>query len=450
MRKKRKIKLRPILSLIITIFIIIGPYYFLIHHPNFSVSDSSKTIPQWTGVITFWDYPRLDQKTGSSYGWLSEKIRAFERAYPGVYIDFQGLSWEKGPEKLEAALKNNYLPDILPVGSDYRWIGENILEPLDPHLSIEFIRSFDERAIKAVTYNGKIWSMPWMMTTYGVVLNLDIFQQRGVEPPVNGSWTYEEFVEKLQLLTFDAKGKGVNDYFGIHSFIQPDYYNLWGIILSDGAEIFDQQLHYVFNDERAHSGVQKLIDLKVKYQVTPQKFGENNSNQAWTAFYQGKNIAAIPTGTWSVNVLEKLRNEGKGFNYAVVSYPTGNLEKPIIMSNMVGSYGISAQEDPEKLKISIEFLKFLVQEEYQLQLNRLGVFPVKKDLGNIYGDNQHMTSYYENLQNTIVIPPHPHWREIDGIIQEEILQGIMGQKTVERLLKDAEDRVQKLLLEKNN
>ncbi len=444
-KRKRKIRLRPILSMILTVFIIIGPYYFLVHRPNSPGQDPPEELPQWTGIISFWDYPRLDQKSGSSYGWISEKIKAFEKKYPGVYIDFHGLSWDKGPEKLEAALTSGNLPDILPVGSDYRLIGENVLQPLDPYLTVEEIRSFDEKALRAVTYDGKIWAMPWMMTTYGMVLNVDLFQQRGVELPPGGNWTHEEFVDKLKQLTYDSKGKGTFDHFGINSFIQADYYNLWGIILGEGGEIFNQQMDYIFNDERAKAGVQRLIDLKEIHQVTHPDFGINNSNKAWTSFYQGKNVAAIPTGTWSINVLENLKNEGKGFNYSVAAYPTGSLGKPVAMGNMVGSYGVTLQQDPEKLKLCIEFLQLLVEDEYQIQLNRLGVFPVKKHIGNIYEGDPHMAVFYENLQNTVILPPHPKWREIDTIIQEEILYGLRGEKTAEALLKDAEVRVRQLL-----
>jgi len=100
-----------------------------------------------------------------------------------------------------------------------------------------------------------------MMTTYGMMLNTDLFQERGVELPTDGMWTYEEFVEKLQTLTYDAKGRGKTTHFGFNSFIYPQYYNIWGIILSDGAEIFNDKMEYTFNDERAKSGVQKVIDI---------------------------------------------------------------------------------------------------------------------------------------------------------------------------------------------
>ncbi len=443
MKNKRKI-LKPILVSILILFVLLGPYYFFVFEPNEVNYNISKTPPQWTGVISFWDYPRLDHKTGGGFTWIGQKIKAFEKKYPGVYIDFQPLTWEKGGSKIEEAITTGNLPDILPVGGEYHYINKDILEPLDDFLTVEEIRSFEDNALKAVRYNGKMWAMPWMMTTYGMVLNVDMFQQRGIEPPTDGMWTYEEFVETLQQLTYDSKGKGNITHYGINSFIQPEYYNLWGIILSDGAEIFNEKMEYSFNDERAKTGVQKVIDLKQIYAVTHPKFGENTSNQAWTTFYQDKNIGVIPTGTWSLNVLERLSNEGKGFNYTVAMYPTGSIKKPVVMSNMVGSYGVTKQEDREKLMMMIEFLKFVSSDEYQMELGRLGVFPVKKNIGNIYGEDPLMSLLYENIDNIVIIPPHPQWKEIDAIIQEEIRQGVLGNKTVDQLLKDAEEKVRSI------
>lgn len=444
-RKRKKLHLRPIMALILSVFIMVGPYYFWTHQQDAPPKETPKEAESWTGVITFWDYPRLDQTTGSSYGWMRERIKAFERANPGVFIDFEGMTWEQGPEKLSVAITHGTLPDILPLGTNYALLDQGILVPLSDHLPADFWGSFEAKALSAVTYQNKVWAMPWMMSTYGMILNEDRFQQAGVALPENGQWTYEEFVEKLKALTHIQEGRGKTSYYGLNSFIQADYYNLWGIILSDGAQLFDERMNYAFNDHRAISGVQKLLDLKFTHGITPRDFGENTSNQAWTTFYKDKNVAVIPTGTWSLNVLKKLQEEGKGFAYSVASYPTGALGKPVILGNMVGSYGITTQEDPAKLKMVLKFLTFLVEEQNQLQLNRLGMFPVKKGLESMYAEDPLMLKYYENLENTILVPPHPQWGEIDKIIQGELQKGIRGEKTAQQVVQDAAAQVTQLL-----
>lgn len=444
----RKIMCRPFrlfLCLLLIIFIITGPIYLLTYEPQKVGYNEKKEELQWTGVISFWDYPRLDQKTGTNFGWIYEKIRAFERENPGVYINFRPLNWEKGPIQVNTAAKMGILPDIVPIGSDYSLISKDVLEPLDQYLTLEEIKDFRENALKSVTYNNKIYGVPWMMTTYTMVLNLDLFSERGVTPPEDGNWTYEEFVDKLQKLTFSSKDNNKIDHYGFNSFIEPGYYNVWGILLSDGAKVFNEKMKYSFNDDKALSGVQKLIDLKAQYSVAHPDFGINNSNKSWTNFYKDKNIGVYPVGTWALNVLDGLQKEGTGFNYSIAKFPTGKLGKPIVLSNMIGSYGMSKQEDRQKREVIVKFLKFLIKDEYQQNLTRLGVFPVKKSIGNIYTSDPNMTIIYEELENANVIFDHPHWKEIDEILQREIQQGVIGNKTAEEVLKDAEEKVKILL-----
>ncbi|SNS89280.1 carbohydrate ABC transporter substrate-binding protein, CUT1 family [Anaerovirgula multivorans] len=441
MKKSKKRMFGILIYILLFLFIIGGPFYLLKFHPKETDYNMIRSQPEWTGVISFWDFPRLDKKSGTNFRWIYEKIEDFEKKNPGVYINFQTLDWEKGVIKLDTAIKMGNAPDIVPIGSDYSILGQEILVPLNPYLTYEELGSFREGAIEAVTYNQQIWAIPWMMTTYRMVLNLDLFYERGVEPPNDGNWSYEEFVEKLQQLTYDSRGRGQKDHFGFNSFIQSGYYNIWGILLSDGAKIIDENLQYAFRDEKALKGIEKIIDLKQKYGVTPPEFGENTSNAAWTSFYRDKKVAVYPVGTWALNILDNLQNQGEGFEYTIANYPTGELGVPISVSSGIGAYGVTKQENEKKLEMCIAFVKFLADEEYQKELNRLGVFPVKKSVGNIYEGDALMTMIYNDLDKTIMIPPHPHWNEIDKILQNEIRMGVLGQKTSQEVLKEAETKI---------
>src|SRR5690554_4866548 len=202
-KKGHKKILKTILCLLLVAFIILGPYYLMTYRPHdVDYGNKKDNEPQWEGIINFWDYPRLDQKTGTNFGWMREKIRAFEKSNPGVYINFKPLDWEKGPIQVNTAVKMGNLPDIIPIGSDYSIISKDVLEPLDEYFTVDEIKDFRECALKSVMYDGKIYGVPWMMTTYTMVLNLDLFNENGVEPPENGNWTYEEFIEKMQSLTY--------------------------------------------------------------------------------------------------------------------------------------------------------------------------------------------------------------------------------------------------------
>ena len=173
------------------------------------------------------------------------------------------------------------------------------MEPTDSYYSKEELKDFYKTALDAVTYDNHIWGFPMFMTTYAMFLNLDIFKEKGVEPPFEGIWTWDEFVDKLVKLTYDKKSESKTDIYGFHSFVKEGYYELWGILTSDGASIFSDDLtEFTLDCPEGVSGLEKLCDLAKKHKVTPPEFGEEDPYNAWSAFAEEQRIAVFSAGAW--------------------------------------------------------------------------------------------------------------------------------------------------------
>lgn len=442
-RTKKVIK--AILSIVLILFIVGWPIYNIVLN-NMSLSQEDiSTENQWKGIITLWDFPRLNVETGSRYGWIIQKIKKFEKDNPGVYIRLEPINWNTGPIKLEVGMKTGNLPDIAPITNASMYLKDEVLEPLDSYFSDKEKNGFKYQAMKAVTYDSKMWGVPCMMTTYAMYLNLELFRERGVDPPLDGNWTYEEFVEKMKQLTYDSDNDGEIDQYGFTSFIKSNYYNLWGIILSDGGEIINKNGDYSFFGDKAESGLNKAVDLRNKYSVTPEGFGTMNENEAWELFYKEQKVAVYPTGTWAVRVLENLNSKGEGFDFAVANYPIGDSRLPLSLNNGVVSYGIFNQEDEGKLEMCVRFLKFLVQDNYQKDLEDLGMFPAKSGIKDMYEDNRKMKRLEDCLAYSKVIPPHRKWKDIDRILQAQVRMAILGEKSSEEALDEAKNQIKQLL-----
>ncbi len=433
-----------IISLVVIAFVFIWPLYVFIYHPAKIEKLNNKKLEEWKGIIQLWDFPRVDSKTGSRYGWIQDKIRKFERENPGVFIELVPLDWKKGTNKLEVALKTGNLPDIAPIGTEYIYMNESTLVPLDEYFTKDEIKEFKFLAMNAVTKDEQMWGVPFMMTTYSMFLNVELFKQRGVELPLDGNWTYEEFVEKMKALTWDDNGNGDLDYFGFVSPIKPDFYNLWGIILSDGAEIVNDRGEYTFYGEKAISGLQKVVDLKQKYNATPEEFGLYDENEAWNLFFNQKKVAAYPTGSWAAKTLLDKYQSGEGFEYVVANYPIGDRRLPISLNNSVSAYGIFKQEDKGKLDMCVKFLKFITKDNHQKELERLGVFPVKSTIEDIFANDPNMKKIEDCLSYTIQLPRHKEWNEIDRILQNQIRLAIIGEKTAEEAIEEARSQVMQI------
>lgn len=399
---------------------------------------------EWTGVITLWDYPRLDIRNGSRFSWIRGKIRQFEKSNPGVYIELKQLDWQDGPSFLKAAAKTGAYPDIAPVGSDYFYLSGGYLEELDKFITPEERLDFIDSVLDTAMYKGKLYGMPWMMTGYTMLLNTDRFSERNISLPENGEWTYEQFVEALKQLTYDTDGRGGPDVFGFNSFIEPGYYNTFGLLMSDGAQIVDEETgRYAFNTPEALSGLTKLYDLKHKYKVTHPGFGTMNENQAWSTFLQGQSAVYIG-GSWAVPLLRNSQ-AGGGINFTVAKYPTGSADVPLSISPTNCSYAIFKQKDEGKLKVCAEFVRVLTSGQAQEELLNFGFLPVRKSGKHLYENDKEMYTIQQSLYFAEHLPKVQNWNEIDLILQTKLKETVLGSINPEQALKEAERLIENRL-----
>jgi len=429
------------LCAILAVYIFIGPDLLKQMKENYKKSlEPVHEKTEWTGVITLWDYPRLDLTNGKRFSWIKSKIKQFEKKNPGVYIELRELDWKEGPTFLKAAAKIGANPDIAPVGSDYFFMSGGYIEELGSYMSLEEKKDFIDSILDTATDKGKLYGIPWMMTGYTMLLNTDRFNEKNVSLPQNGEWTYEQFVKALEQLTYDTGEKEGAKVYGFNSFIEPGYYNIFGLLMSDGAQIIDEETgRYVFNTPEALSGLNKLYDLKYKYKVTHPGFGDMSENQAWSTFLNGE-VAVYIGSSWTVPLLRNSQGSS-GINFAVAKFPTGKSDVPLSVCQTACSYAVFKQKDEVKRKVCVDFIKFITSAEAQLELADFGYFPVRKSGKHLYENDKEMYTIQQSLYFAEHLPKADNWSELDLILQTKIKEAIQGNISPEQALKDAESLI---------
>ncbi len=430
-----------VLSLILTGFIVLWTYNLFIDN----IIELEKAEEEaYRGIIKIWDIPRPDMNIDSTYSWMANKIRAFERRNAGVYIEYVQADLDT---LYNAIVKGNVdadeMPDIIPV--DANFFDFSLLEPLNEYISEDEIEEFKHQVIKAVTYQDQLLAVPVAMTTNVMLINLDKFNERGVSPPLGGDWTYEEFVDIISRLKYDSDGDGIIDEYGFISSLETNKYDIWAIILSDGCEYINpKRKTYNFYGEKAIKGLQKLVNLKEKYRAVPDYFGIIEGKDAWEMFYKDRKAATYITGAWAVDYLDNQYKSGEGFNFDIVNFPKGDKNLPIILSDDIIAYGVLKTEDAKKVQMCVEFLKYLTSERNQRSLEDLSLFTVKRNINNMYSENSKMKKVEKNLDYTIYVPFIDHKGEIDTIVNEEIRKAIMGEKSPSEAIEDAKSQIDRL------
>ncbi|MGI6697153.1 MAG: extracellular solute-binding protein [Clostridia bacterium] len=424
-----------------TLFLCIGVALFMVfgwrlvqNRVGLNLTRPEAVEKQWEGVISLWDYPRPFLAEGSSFGWMRERIREFERMHPGVFIELYPLTWGEGRKQLDLAVDRGTCPDIAPVGDNLGYAARGVLEPLDQFIAPNRVIQYREHVLTAVSHNGAIWGIPVYCAVPNMLLNLDAFEEAGVEPPENGRWTYDEFVSILQRLTLDRDGDGKPEQYGLGSYISNGYYNLWGILFSDGWRIYDPVTgRYTVNTTKAVSGMEKLSRLVHEYGVVKSDLALCTQAKAWKDFAVDKKVAVYPEGPWAAEEMRKLQSEGRGFECGTALYPAGDSGTAIAVGD-VAAYGVFKQQDPAKKRMCIEFILYIADSLEGEKAAKAGLLPVLKD-------DPAQRNEAQGLETIMVIPKLENWHLVEDILNGCIRRVVLGQQQPAEALEEAQREI---------
>ncbi len=413
---------RKIISFILIGFILIWSYNLFIN--NFIKLEEVVEEP-YKGIIKI---KAIDIEGFSQ--WLRPKIRTFERYNPGIYIEL-------------IPIDDKDIGDIIPLRSGFSDF--NILEPLDEYFEKQELEKFREQVIKSLYYNEQLLGVPVGLTTYCMYINLDKFNEKGISPPLNGNWTYGEFIEILKKIQQFSQDNDIIKEYALLAPTDIGNYNIWGLMLSHGGEFINHKRQkYNFYGEKAIKGLEELIDLKYKHGILPDFFGIINEEISQEMFNKDQNVAVYIGDSRLVKYLDNQYKIGNGFNFDIANFPTGDKNLPNILSNGIFSYGIIKSEDSKKVDICVKFLKHLTRDSNQKTLEDIGLFTVKNTIKDMYGDNIKMKRIEESLDYTKFIPLMENYLEIEKIIHEEIKAAILGEKQSYEAIEDAKIKVEGL------
>ena len=175
---------------------------------------------------------------------------------------------------------------------------------MDDFFTAEELADFVPGALAAYSYNDKLWGIPTSMSVHVMLLNLDHFEAAGVEPPKDGKWTWDEFVETAKALTREGN-------YGFTTYILKGYYEAWPFFYMDGGRpIVDGK--FAFDSPEAISAIQKLVDLKFVHGAAPIEMGSADVGGAFQALAREgqRHVAMGPWNSWAIATVST-----EGVNY---------------------------------------------------------------------------------------------------------------------------------------
>ena len=386
------------LSIFILIYIVIGTKIFIMNSNKNGqwYNEDQELKPKWTGVITLWDIPYIETGTASNANWLNARVEKFERENPGVFIDVRRLTPQRAQMYFLGNADKDILPDIISIPVYEDFVPLSLYEDLRPYFQDEELNRILPLAQRPVIKDNTMKGVPIMMGTYALFFNNEMLQEQeiAIEDSEVDFETLDRIIKRLSYVKKENKKEiqyyGFGSYNSIYSKpIISMVYNQSGKIKED---IGYRYINSWVNGES----------------LVPENLGNLDSSRAIRLFVDEKRIGVFLGNTRTLYKVREAQAQGKGFNLGIYSLPMEG--KDGLLQDQIVSYGLIKNDDEIKKYYCIAFLKSLLSEEAQRELNKIGMFPIIKDIESIYENDPEMHMLEQNLTSFIYSPDEKFWQ----------------------------------------
>lgn len=386
------------LCIAIILFLIVGTrFFFLENNYTNEIDLVINEEPTWKGIITLWDVAYVETGTGNRSQWLNNWVKKFEKQNPGIFIDVRRMPPQRVKAYFSGDINEDYLPDIISLDNYGQTVPASMLEELTAFFTKEELSRLHTSAYQRAENGGKINGIPWMMGGYVLVLNQDMAEERGIildEMP-NDYESLKKLIEELAYIK--QSGKTNELIYGFCSYNSEYSKPLISMNYAEGGKI--------------------LNIWENKGEIIPENIWALSKQEAYNLFLNQK--SGVILGTTDIIFRARVMQEqGKGFRIKVASLPLDT--DKMFLQDQVSAFGIIKQQNSEKVKYCVDFLKLLLTKEVQAELKQLGMFPVVNDVGEIYLDDPEMNELEKNISMYRWGPDDPYWNSmLKNSIKEE-------------------------------
>lgn len=300
--------------------------------------------------------------------WQRRQIARFEREHPHVKVNLQVDPGGRG-DKIRLAFAGGVAPDVFhgsPNSEFIRWAELGFLEPIDPYLTPETRADIYPATLKALAYGDKHYGWPLYNHALCLVVNRDLFRERGVTdrlPGPDGDWSMSEFRDLAEQLTFDRDGDGRTDVYGVglHA-LDTNHVFLTAYLVNFGARVFAEDGRFILNSAAGHAGLRFLRELIDRQIATPGAAGYNYENMR-SLFVSGRvamYLTSAGTLTWARDQARRGTIESADWTLMPIPHQP-DVEQVSYLT--VGTVLVSQQSDPAKRDACMALAQYLTGHE---------------------------------------------------------------------------------------
>ncbi|WP_052487870.1 ABC transporter substrate-binding protein [Gordoniibacillus kamchatkensis] len=382
--------------------------------------------------LTIWVYDYLAKDNNSSLVKAKEK---FEQANPNIKVTFQPTVYGTTSyrDKFVAQTAGGQGPDVMI--SDVVWVPQlaamgSILPLGDQAKAV--VDQFYEGPLQTVTYNGKLYGLPWEASPMAIYYNKNAFKAAGLDPDKPPK-TWDELHDAAKKLTTGGK-------FGFA------YMGGWGgsfdwlpFLWQSGGELIDKDgKKALFNSPEAISSINYLFGIVKEKLIPPAALTWKSWDELNAAFGAGL-VGMYQSGAWS---LDSLKKANLNFDWGVFPSPAGK-QQATVLGGMDWVIGKNTKYPDAAYK----WIEFITNKENMSVLSDFSRISARKDNKEqaIFKDPQ-MKVFVESIAFAKARPALTAWSDIDyKVLQPAFLKIVLKDADVKQTMDEAVTQANEIL-----
>ena len=343
-------------------------------------------------------------------------VDAYEAQNPNVTVELLDISSAEYTDKVNIMLSGGDETDIITVKdipSYSAMLTRNQIIPLGDYIELDGLDlGVYSGAAEELTYEGKLYALPFRSDIWILYYNKDLFDQAGVAYPTN-DMTWGEYDETARAMT---SGSGADKVYGTH-------YHTWRSTVQL-ATVQDGE-HTVISDN--YSFMKPIYDMVISMQDDGiiMDYGSLKAGSIhYSGVFKNQQIAMLPMGSWFIGSLIAAKESGEiDFNWGIAQYPHPEGVAAGTTAGTLTSLAINANS--QNKDAAWDFIKFYSGVEGAKVLAATGNLPAIRtpEVLDVFASLDGVPAETsEALQTTTVrleLPMDPNVGAVEQILNEE-------------------------------
>lgn len=304
-------------------------------------------------------------------------------------------------EKLVAQMAAGAAVDLFEAWGNifYNWTSRDLVLDLQPFVDAEMtdeeIADFVEFQWEGLEINGVRAGMPRYINLMTMTINVDLFEQYGVElPPEDGEWTWEEYQVMAQQLTDAARSAGEENQWG--TYMRPwSWDRFWFWVDMFGGQVVNEKYgtECLLGTPEAQEALQWQYDMYWTWNCSARR---DQIEGMWFADALTANmIGMAEESTYPVRI-DRLVDGA--FRWEMRHLPKGPTGERTVLGTTDAWAAWSGTEHPQACW---EVLRYMSDGDFQLRgiVDASGQIPVRKSLmGDFITSARELRPNLENVR----------------------------------------------------